>query len=659
MKKEVGAFADIRSVVKEYLYRALAFATPLVLYLFTAAPRLYWEDSAAFQLAVTEMGIPHNPSFPLYLLLAKVVSLLPFGGAAFMVTTASALFGAVSALLVYLLARELSEYMAPGSYWSSTLAILAALLFATVAAVWLQAVRAEVYTLNTMMTLLFSWVVLRYLLGRSSSYRFAALGGLLLGLGLANHPLLMGVVALPLVALVLWEKRAELLAAKPLLLGFALVCLGLSLYLYLPLRAAAMPALNWGDFSSIGGALRSLLRLDETLPVATAAVSTPFVERLWSNLQQFVQSAGALVLLLGIAGFALLWRRSRCLALFCVLPWLASVLTTAWAAEYSSYNLDLGGYLIPAFAAPALLLPIAPLVVGKELQGFMQQRTWLRLTWLAPLSVLLLITLLAQTSTGLHDIDKHELTAPSDYAEELLHTLPPDALLLAGEDNTFLPLLATQELESLRQDIAVISGGALLRTDYRRKTAIRYPELWYPENWNDKSFAENFPQHLHEWLIRNDNRRPIYLTISEWTAPLMARLQPHLLAYSLESSEGYNSQAEALAQRYWFSHLPEWQACPDLTTREHFARLLYNHGVYLYTQGQGRYAGEYAAGAARLDKDNTTLLVNCIKLLAATERWSEGLELTRVLNRLEPGNEFAQIWLPRFEETVAMGGAGG
>ncbi|MFH2055262.1 MAG: DUF2723 domain-containing protein [bacterium] len=646
-------------MAKEYLYRALAFATPLVLYLFTAAPKLYWEDSAAFQLAVSELGIPHNPSFPLYLLLAKLISLAPLGGTALMVTATSALFGAASALLVYLLAQEVGELVAPGNYWTSTLALLAALLFATVEAVWLQAVRAEVYTLNAFMTLLFFWVVLRYVQAKLSTYRFAALAGLLLGLGLANHPLLMGVVALPLLGVAFWQRRATMFALRPILLAAAFLALGLSVYFYLPIRAAQMPALNWGDFSSIGGTIKSLLRLDETLPVATAAVSTPFAARLWSNLNHVIHSVGGFVLLLGAVGSGCLWQRSRLTAILCIIPGVMSILTTAYAAEFSVYNLDLGGYLIPAFAALMIMIPIAPLELGQRLNNFMKERTWLRLTWIAPVCVLLSVGLLTQTSASLRHADKHELSAASDYAGELLRTLPPDALILAGEDNTFLPLLAAQQMEQLRQDVTVLSGGALLRSDYRHKTKLRFPELWYPADWNDRSFANAFPLRLQQWLEANAARRPVYLTISEWTAPLMAHLRPHLLAYSLEPGEGYTSQAEALTQRYWFSHLPEWQACHDLTTREHFARLLYNHGVYLFTQGQGRYAGEYASGAARLDKDNVTLLINCIKLLAATDRWSEGLELTRVLNRLEPGNEFVLTWLPRFEETVAMGGAGG
>ncbi len=625
---------------------------PLSLYILTAAPSLYWEDSAGFQLAAVELGIAHNPSFPLYVLLAKVLTLLSFGSAAFMVNLASALFGAAAAFMVYLLARDLAHTAGKPSDWVPSLALLAAMLFATIESVWLQAVRAEVYTLNAFLTLLLLWLALRFAQQRLTTVRFAALAGLVIGLGLANHPLLLGVVAFPVLAVILWWQREKLLAAPPLLLLVAFLAIGLSVYLYLPIRAAQMPTLNWGDFSSIGATLRSLLRIDEVLPVATLSTTTPFLERLWSNLTHFSASLSGLVVLFAVAGLVSLWRVRRRLALIFFLTWLMSILTTAYAAEFSRYNLDLGGYLLPGFAMVAILIPLWPTVIGRSMTDFMQSRTWLRLTWTAPFCAVLLIALIMQTAASLRHADKHDLTATSTYAEQLLCSLPEKSIIIAGEDNTFLPLLATQNLKQLRLDVAVISGGALLRTDYRRKVEQRFPNLLYPADWRQKSFVSSFTERLQEWLEQNDLSHPVYLTISEWTAQMMPRLRPHLLAYSLEEETGYAASAEKLTQQYWFSHLPEWQASTDLTTREHFARLLYNHGVYQHVQGQGRFAGEYAVGAARLDHGNALLLENCIKLLAANQRWSEGLELTRTLLLLEPGNQFALTWLPRFEQTA-------
>ena len=57
----------------------LSFLIPLGIYMFTLAPGIFWEDSAAFQAAAYELGIVHNPSFPSYVLLAHLFTLLPFG----------------------------------------------------------------------------------------------------------------------------------------------------------------------------------------------------------------------------------------------------------------------------------------------------------------------------------------------------------------------------------------------------------------------------------------------------------------------------------------------------------------------------------------------------------------------------------------------------
>jgi hypothetical protein len=113
----------------------IIFLVVLGFYLLSAAPSIYWEDSAAFQLAATELGIPHNPSFPLYLILTRVLVLLPLATPVFMANAASALFTAGSAVLVYLLALRVAGRIADRSPLSQLLAVSAALVFATSEAV--------------------------------------------------------------------------------------------------------------------------------------------------------------------------------------------------------------------------------------------------------------------------------------------------------------------------------------------------------------------------------------------------------------------------------------------------------------------------------------------------------------------------------------------
>ena len=55
----------------------LIFGIFLIIYWRTCCPTIFWWDSAEFVTVIATLGIPHPPSFPLYILLGKVFSFLP------------------------------------------------------------------------------------------------------------------------------------------------------------------------------------------------------------------------------------------------------------------------------------------------------------------------------------------------------------------------------------------------------------------------------------------------------------------------------------------------------------------------------------------------------------------------------------------------------
>jgi transmembrane protein TMEM260 (protein O-mannosyltransferase) len=81
----------------------------LAVYVRTAAPSVLSGDSAEFQLAAPLLGVPHPTTYPLYVLLGKLATLLiPFGDMAWRVTLVSALCAALAVALFFLLARRIA-----------------------------------------------------------------------------------------------------------------------------------------------------------------------------------------------------------------------------------------------------------------------------------------------------------------------------------------------------------------------------------------------------------------------------------------------------------------------------------------------------------------------------------------------------------------------
>ncbi len=108
----------------------------LVLYLSTLSMTLEEEDSAHFALALTDFNVtkyqPHPPGFPVYVALGKAFFSLTGNGVTAL-TSMSAVFGALSFLVTYLLFREMA---------GREKAIAASLLTAVTPLFWLNSLKA-------------------------------------------------------------------------------------------------------------------------------------------------------------------------------------------------------------------------------------------------------------------------------------------------------------------------------------------------------------------------------------------------------------------------------------------------------------------------------------------------------------------------------------
>ena len=204
-----------------------------VLYVMTLAPTVLpldkrdFPDSAMLQMQAAVLGITHPTGYPTYLMLAHLFTYLPVGDVAYRVNLASAVFAALAALAVYAVGYLVTRRVFP--------AAAGALTFGLGTTLWSQAVIAEVYTLNALLISLTLLALLRWKAVRRDRYLLlAAFGG---GLCVTNH--MTSALILPagllFVGLVQWRKLVEW---RLVLKGFGAFLLGITPYLYLPIRAS-------------------------------------------------------------------------------------------------------------------------------------------------------------------------------------------------------------------------------------------------------------------------------------------------------------------------------------------------------------------------------------------------------------------------------------
>jgi hypothetical protein len=203
------------------------FGLCLTVYVLTLAPGVLGGDSGELQYIPYILGVAHPTGYPLYTLLGWLWAHgVVVGDVAYRMNLLSAVLGALTAAVLYLIVHHLTSRHTP--------ALLTAVLFAFSPTFWMQAIVAEVYTLHTTFVALVIYLLLRWEAARPSA-RDLLLAAFVYGLSLTHHRVI--IIFLPALALFVWLTDREVFTNVGLLLKIA--ALGFSpllLYLYAPLR---------------------------------------------------------------------------------------------------------------------------------------------------------------------------------------------------------------------------------------------------------------------------------------------------------------------------------------------------------------------------------------------------------------------------------------
>lgn len=270
--------------IKSNLGALSVFFLSYFVYLWTLAPTITFGDSGELVTAAYSLGIAHPPGFPIWCFLVKIFTLLvPFKNIAWRANLASAFFSSMSAVFLYFLIRDVLFFLQEGKNEFSKrkieiFSLVFALMLPFTRALWKTSVVAEVYTLNLLFGIVTTYLLFLWLREKGGKNLLLFIFAFLCGLSLTNHYLML--TRLPAYALIIliidWKI---LLRPKVLLPAFLCFFLGLSFYLYLPIRARANPALNWGNPRDWQGFLSHVTRQQYAAATATnvGGVSLPIV----------------------------------------------------------------------------------------------------------------------------------------------------------------------------------------------------------------------------------------------------------------------------------------------------------------------------------------------------------------------------------------------
>jgi tetratricopeptide (TPR) repeat protein len=179
-----------------YVAAALAFLVPLVVYIRTLTRTVPFWDSGEFIATSYILGLPHPPGNPVYTMLGRVMSFIPFETVAWKVNFMSALASALAAFFTFLITvRSLRRWFLDRPATQATHLVCevgglcAAFFVAFSNSFWDSAIEAEVYSLSSFLIVFTIWLAYNWWdhLGETNNDRLLVLIVYVLSISAAVH----------------------------------------------------------------------------------------------------------------------------------------------------------------------------------------------------------------------------------------------------------------------------------------------------------------------------------------------------------------------------------------------------------------------------------------------------------------------------------------
>ena len=451
---------------------AIVFCGAFLLYLVSMPAALApYRDAGEFAVAAGTLGVSHPPSYPLYVAAAHAAAQFKAGALSYRLNLFSAFCAAGAAGLLAWTAAGLGPWVG----------LAAGAVFALDAVPWSVAMVQEMYALMALLAAALFACALR--LRAAPSRRVWLFSCFLYGLALGNRTDLL-LWAPGLLVLGLPEGFSRGRAVRWLASGTALGLLGLSIYLYLPVRSSTGPWLDWNHPAALDGFIGSITRrgYGGTLDLLSKSYVTG--ENFAANMRVYGRhlwkDIGPGPLLAALFGLVVLLRRDPRLFAGTALLYLASGPVFLWLA-----NMPPNPHAL-AIVEPHYMLSdflVAFWAAAAAAWGLRAERP----PWVA--AALAAVFVLAPAASGRFErMDRRWDLFAYDWADNALRSVPPGAALVAKKDVQIFSLWHHQQVLGRRPDVTAVAQGLSHspwhQESLRRAGApVRMGGLRTPEEW--------------------------------------------------------------------------------------------------------------------------------------------------------------------------------
>lgn len=479
--QKVGKSYDKKNVIyynnfkRKYSVELFIVIFWIIIYGLTTSHTVVEGDTGEFLASAAVHGVPHDPGFPLYSIVTRIMYLLPFAHTAWSINFISAIFATFTLVFLYRIVLLITKNIYA--------AIVSVLTLGTYVYFWFYASVAQIHSLQVLLLALFSYFLV--LLVKTKSIKYFYYCSFIVSLGIANNYTIVFVLPSLMILLYYFKKN---ISYKIVLHALLFFISGLLLYLYTIWAASTSPLLNWGRIHDVNSFFYMFLRGDYGLfSLGPQAIPYPSIYYSFFYYFQNLFITSWYILPFAVISLWLLYKKNLIyILLFCSYLFLGpffylvlnqpiiSVTEKANVDQYFSYS-----YLyISIFSGLGV-----DLILGRfknfRLQKFI-------------LFTICVIFFLIPFLNTYNDIKLETGDFVANSIKFMFSEVPKNSIIVTSGDDFYFPSLYWQYFKGYRNDVTVINF-TLSANWYLENLHIQHPELKFLTN----------PQKFYSYLCSN------------------------------------------------------------------------------------------------------------------------------------------------------------
>lgn len=457
------------------LFLILSFFIPFIVYLKTNSPTVSFIDTGELATVCISLGIAHPTGYPLFTLLGKVFSLLPFGQEIYRLNLMCSFISSITILIFYKLLLFILDGLRlndndesineknnqKDEILTSIVSLASSLILAFSNTFWDTATSLEVYSLHTFFIVSVIFAFLKALDSRNSesnkgyANKYYYLFAFLLGLSFTNHlsTIFLSVGLLYIFFAVNKLNRNSITLLFLMALPFLI---GLSVYIYFPIRANNQ-ILSWGYPINLENIYRHISgkQFGVWMFSSTESATKQFTYFLNSYPKEF----GYIGLLPTLIGLFSIYIRQKRFFLFTFLLFSFNIL---YAINYDIHDIDT--YFLLAYITTSIWIAAGFIFIVKKLKFNSS------LIFIIPLLILFL---------HFNNNDKSDDYYVEEYTMNVFNSAKPRSIIVSTQWDFWVSAsFYYQFVKDIRKDIVVIDKELLRKSWYLRHIKILYPEIY-------------------------------------------------------------------------------------------------------------------------------------------------------------------------------------